>query len=108
MSRNVCQHRYFYLPLIVRRPGALMKLFASFLTFCFVYVWHGQQKTILIWSVLNFLGVTLEAAGKGMCEVAAYKRIEVSQGTSCKSLYSFLNLSFLPELQVATLVDQVD
>ena len=63
----------------MRRPGALMKLFASFLTFCFVYVWHGQQKTVLIWSVFNFLGVTLEAAGKGLVEVPAYKRIEVSQ-----------------------------
>ena len=61
----------------MRRPGALMKLFASFLTFCFVYVWHGQQKTVLIWSVLNFLGVTIEAAGKGLVEVPAYKRIEV-------------------------------
>ena len=56
-----------------------MKLFASFLTFCFVYIWHGQQKTVLIWSVLNFLGVTIEAAGKGLVEVPAYKRIEVSQ-----------------------------
>ena len=71
--------RYFYLPLIVRYPGALTKLFASFLTFCFVYIWHGQQKTILIWSILNFLGVTLEAVGKGICEVPAYKRIEVSR-----------------------------
>ena len=68
--------KYFYLPLIVRHPGTLTKLFASFVTFCFVFMFHGWQKYILIWSGLNFLGVTLEAVGKSLCRTPAYKRME--------------------------------
>lgn len=35
-------------------------MLSSFLCFSFVYVWHGTQNCILIWSALNFLGITLE------------------------------------------------
>ena len=68
--------KYFYLPLIVRYPGALTKLLASLFTFCFVCVFHGLHEYVLIWSALNFLGVTLEAVGKSMCRTEAYKRME--------------------------------
>jgi hypothetical protein len=63
--------------MISRRNTWDVKLLASFLTFVFVYFWHGQQQSVLIWSILNFLGVTLEAAGKGLGRVPTYNRIEV-------------------------------
>ena len=41
--------KYFYFPLMTfRLPGTLVKLFASFLTFCFVYIWHGQHQYVLV------------------------------------------------------------
>ncbi|KAK0090027.1 hypothetical protein PV326_004255 [Microctonus aethiopoides] len=35
------------------------KFVASFITFVFIYVWHGVHKFVLIWTVLNFLGVMI-------------------------------------------------
>ena len=68
--------KYFYLPIIAWRPGTLAKLFASIVTFGFVYMFHGRQTYVLIWSGLNFLGVTLEAVGKSVCRTPAYMRME--------------------------------
>jgi D-alanyl-lipoteichoic acid acyltransferase DltB (MBOAT superfamily) len=75
--------RYFYLPIISRRNTWDVKLLASFLIFVFVYFWHGQQQSVLIWSIFNFLGVTLEAAGKGMARMPTYNRIEVLHKPGC-------------------------
>ena len=54
-----------------------VRLFASICTFSFIYVWHGTQKSVLIWSILNFLGITLEATAKGVGKSTTYQRIEV-------------------------------
>ncbi|XP_014250580.1 protein-cysteine N-palmitoyltransferase Rasp [Cimex lectularius] len=55
-----------------------LRLFASFLCFCFVFLWHGINKTIFIWSVLNFVGVALEAVGRIAAKTRAYGRFESS------------------------------
>ncbi|XP_076381738.1 protein-cysteine N-palmitoyltransferase Rasp isoform X3 [Megalopta genalis] len=49
--------RYIYTPLL---KSNFNKLFASFLCFIFVFVWHGMQINIFIWAFLNFIGLNIE------------------------------------------------
>eukprot|EP00095_Tigriopus_kingsejongensis_P004127 maker-scaffold122_size333723-snap-gene-2.43 protein:Tk04127 transcript:maker-scaffold122_size333723-snap-gene-2.43-mRNA-1 annotation:"protein-cysteine n-palmitoyltransferase rasp" len=71
-------HKYFYSALTHGNPGLLVKLFASFCTFAFIYVWHGIQDHVLVWSVMNFLGITAEALGKSIGSLPGYQRFERS------------------------------
>ena len=50
--------RYIYTPLL---KSNFNKLFASFLCFTFVFVWHGMQMNIFIWAFLNFIGLNIES-----------------------------------------------
>ncbi|XP_013194206.2 protein-cysteine N-palmitoyltransferase Rasp [Amyelois transitella] len=54
-------------------PKMVYKLFASFAAFLFIFMWHGTAWNIFIWSVLNYLGITLEVTGKVISETAEYK-----------------------------------
>ncbi|XP_031843880.1 protein-cysteine N-palmitoyltransferase Rasp isoform X3 [Nomia melanderi] len=49
--------RYIYTPLL---KSNFNKVFASFLCFAFVFVWHGMQTNIFIWAFLNFIGLNIE------------------------------------------------
>ncbi|XP_012148819.2 protein-cysteine N-palmitoyltransferase Rasp isoform X1 [Megachile rotundata] len=50
--------RYIYVPLLKSNYN---KLFASFLCFTFVFIWHGMQINIFIWAALNFIGLNIES-----------------------------------------------
>ncbi|CAD1477919.1 unnamed protein product, partial [Heterotrigona itama] len=50
--------RYIYVPLL---KSNFNKLFASFLCFTFVFLWHGMQTNIFIWTFLNFIGLNVES-----------------------------------------------
>ncbi|XP_046478218.1 protein-cysteine N-palmitoyltransferase HHAT isoform X1 [Neodiprion pinetum] len=63
--------RYIYLP-VAGTKSALQKVFASFLCFSLVYVWHGTQMFILTWSVLNFIGVTIESLARTIGSTKIY------------------------------------
>ncbi len=63
--------------MVAYNNGPIMRLTASALTFVFVYIWHGQQESVFWWSVLNFLGITLEAVAKGISYMPSYARVEV-------------------------------
>ena len=52
------------------------KLFGSAVCFSFVYVWHGTVDFVLIWSLLNFLGITLEGVARAVSTQPAYRRLE--------------------------------
>ncbi|KAI5635617.1 MBOAT, membrane-bound o-acyltransferase family domain-containing protein [Phthorimaea operculella] len=39
-------------------PKLAIKMMASFATFAFVFMWHGAIKSILVWSILNYLVVS--------------------------------------------------
>ena len=54
-----------------------MRLLASAFTFAFVYVWHGTQGHVAIWSSLNFAGITLEASAKAIGSHPKYVKYEV-------------------------------
>lgn len=52
------------------------KLFASFLCFTFVFVWHGMQINIFIWAALNFIGLNIESVMKSFGRQKYYLSIK--------------------------------
>ncbi|XP_075973585.1 protein-cysteine N-palmitoyltransferase Rasp [Anticarsia gemmatalis] len=48
------------------------KLLSSLVTFIFIFVWHGTTWSILVWSVLNYLGIVLEYFGKNIGKSEKY------------------------------------
>lgn len=54
-------------------PKTVRKLTASLLTFLFIFLWHGTIRRIFVWSVLNYLGITLEYVSKAIAEGDNYK-----------------------------------
>ena len=41
-----------------------------------MYLWHGTLDFVLIWSLLNFLGITLEGVAKAVSTQPAYRQLE--------------------------------
>ncbi|XP_055382898.1 protein-cysteine N-palmitoyltransferase Rasp isoform X2 [Condylostylus longicornis] len=56
--------KYIYMELQTRSSSGLRKLFASFVTFVFIFIWHGLSYVIFVWSALNFLCVVIEKVFK--------------------------------------------
>ncbi|CAH0405328.1 unnamed protein product [Chilo suppressalis] len=62
--------KYIYIPALevmtthFKLKSIINKLCASFLTFVFIFMWHGTIWNIFVWSVLNYLGIALEQFGK--------------------------------------------
>ncbi|XP_072388166.1 protein-cysteine N-palmitoyltransferase Rasp isoform X3 [Diabrotica undecimpunctata] len=48
---------HIYIPLVRITPN---KLIRSFMCFLFVYIWHGLEVNILIWTILNYSGIIFE------------------------------------------------
>lgn len=54
--------RCIYQPICgASNPRLYKKLYASFICFCFVFIWHGINFTVFFWCVLNYFGLTMEA-----------------------------------------------
>jgi protein-cysteine N-palmitoyltransferase HHAT len=66
--------KYIYAHLCAKSSGTRRKLFASFITFFFIYLWHGQWMFILIWAVANFVCIVLEYTVKRLYSSSSYKR----------------------------------
>ncbi|VEN55145.1 unnamed protein product [Callosobruchus maculatus] len=49
--------RHIYIPVVKLTSH---KLLASMTTFAFVYIWHGTALYILIWCILNYIGIVIE------------------------------------------------
>nr|CAI5830898.1 unnamed protein product [Callosobruchus analis] len=49
--------RHIYIPIVKLTSH---KLLASMTTFAFVYIWHGTASYILIWCILNYIGIVIE------------------------------------------------
>ena len=52
--------KYIYTVICQKSSPILMKIFAGFMTFLFVYIWHGFFNYVLIWSLLNCACIVLE------------------------------------------------
>jgi len=88
---------YIYLPIITILPSSLMyKLFGSSICFSFVYLWHGTLDFILIWSLLNFLGITLEGIARALGTNERYRELEDKlSSTMIRRLHAFLSAPLL-------------
>ena len=53
------------------------KLLASLACFTFIWAWHGIYMYVLIWSTLNYLGVTIEGVSKAIASTRRYQKYEV-------------------------------
>lgn len=53
---------------------SVMRVFASLACFIFVFFWHGAEKYILVWTILNYLGIVLEGLGTSVSHSAWYRR----------------------------------
>ena len=84
--------RYIYLPIITSLPPSLMyKLMGSAICFSFVYLWHGTMDFILIWSILNFMGITLEGMARSIGTHPTYRSLEDNlSGTMVRRLHALL------------------
>lgn len=72
--------RYIYKPCLASLsplksfiPKTIVKLIASSITFFFIFMWHGTTWAILVWTVLNFLGITLEELARVISETKYYR-----------------------------------
>uniref|UniRef100_A0A1B6IR26 Protein-cysteine N-palmitoyltransferase Rasp n=1 Tax=Homalodisca liturata TaxID=320908 RepID=A0A1B6IR26_9HEMI len=66
-------HKYIYTPLCGGQKKVLRRLMASAMCFGFVFLWHGVHLSIFIWSVLNFLGVSLVSFSISLSNTPTFK-----------------------------------
>lgn len=52
--------KYIYIELCTKSSTITRKIFAGFVTFFFVYIWHGFFDYVLIWSVMNCTSIVME------------------------------------------------
>lgn len=71
-------HRYIYMPVMGKKSGVLNQLFAATVCFSFIYVWHGIMPNVLKWSVLNYIGIVTETAGRTLWKNEMYQKMEKS------------------------------
>ena len=56
-----------------------------------MYVWHGTLDFVLIWSVLNFLGISLEAGARALAAHPRYRALEARlSGRMVRRLHALL------------------
>ncbi|VVC35438.1 Membrane bound O-acyl transferase, MBOAT [Cinara cedri] len=50
------------------------KLTRSFLCFTFIFIWHGLTWEVFLWTVFNFIGITLETLARFFGKSSYYSR----------------------------------
>jgi len=60
---NFMKH-HVYIPLGGSQKGFIRQLSASFLSFLFIWFWHGSEFYIMYWIALNFTTIILENVGR--------------------------------------------
>ena len=70
------------------RKGVIRQLTGSFLSFAFIWQWHGGHLYALWWFIPNWLGVVVESAAGKVLAQPSVRRMEV--GVRDRSLYIVL------------------
>ncbi|KAF2360936.1 Membrane bound O-acyl transferase MBOAT [Trinorchestia longiramus] len=66
--------RHIYLPWVsASSRGFMSKLQGTALVFTFVYVWHGVNPQVMMWSGINFCGVMMEKCGDAIASNPSYQ-----------------------------------
>ncbi len=104
-TKQSIHFRYFYLPLIgaFQTRGIVPRLFASFSTFCFIWLWHGMNSDLFVWSSLNFIGITFEAVAREISRTRVI--VDCASYVGVKFMTRFLCLLSVP-LTMMSLVSQ--
>lgn len=64
---------YIYKNFYTKSSSVWYKAIGSFVTFTFIYLWHGFYKFVLIWAIMNFVCVQAEKCGKKIAKSRAYQ-----------------------------------
>ena len=67
------------------RKGVIRQLTGSFLSFAFIWQWHGGHLYALWWFIPNWLGVVVESAAGKVLAQPSVRRMEV--GVKDRSLF---------------------
>ena len=67
------------------RKGVIRQLTGSFLSFAFIWQWHGGHLYALWWFIPNWLGVVVESAAGKVLAHPSVRRMEV--GVKDRSLF---------------------
>ncbi|XP_069686211.1 protein-cysteine N-palmitoyltransferase Rasp-like [Periplaneta americana] len=70
--------KYMYVPVLGASPSLARRLLASLVCFSFVYAWHKVFLFVLIWSALNYAGVSIEIICKAIGSTRRYQLCEKS------------------------------
>lgn len=68
--------RYIYIPMGGSRKGVIRQLTGSFLSFAFIWQWHGGHLYALWWFIPNWLGVVVESAAGKVLAHPSVRRME--------------------------------
>lgn len=66
---------YIYCSLCSKTGPRYKKVFASIVTFIFIFIWHGFYDYVLIWTVLNFVCLSVENVFKYFVKTAFYANL---------------------------------
>lgn len=68
--------RYIYKNICSNTSSVIRKIFGSFVTFAFIYLWHGVLiDFVFIWAIMNFFCVQAEKLGKIIAKSEAYHKM---------------------------------
>ena len=65
------------MPMGGSREGFARQIAGSFLTFAFIWLWHGGNMHIMWWCIPNWLGVVVESLAGIVLLLPSVKRLEV-------------------------------
>ena len=78
---NLSVFRYIYIPIVKKLPTSwppiIGKFISSSIAFVYIYVWHGVQNVIMMWSLFNYISVTVESIGEAIGNTTRYQNFEV-------------------------------
>lgn len=76
MWKNFDKGLYLFMVKYIYKPCAKEagRLISSLICFTFVFIWHGLYPHVLIWSLLNYVGVSIESFGKELTNLEEFDR----------------------------------
>ena len=70
--------RHIYVPLGGSQHGLMRQVLASFLCFVFIFLWHGAEFYLFVWTFLNYFGILLESMAAQVSAIPSVKAFEVN------------------------------
>ncbi|XP_076077671.1 protein-cysteine N-palmitoyltransferase HHAT-like isoform X1 [Mytilus galloprovincialis] len=83
--------RYIYVPLGGSKGNTLQRLVCSASCFIFVFIWHGTEYYIFIWTLLNFIGISLEVFGSWVDKQTAVFHFKTSMPAAYRRIQCFVS-----------------